>query len=145
MDKKEYFLYVKGKAVKVNEAIYRAYWKMTEHEKYLQRKDWKYKVLPSALTVPQCNQCLCDLSHLLISARASSPTVSLPVGRVLLTWHATLIGPGFAQSIRAFGPTVDNYRGYPSASGHCLGQLFCIVASPASGDDSTHIFSFFAF
>lgn len=46
MDKKEYFLYVKGKAVKVNEEIYRAYWKMTEHEKYLQRKDWKYNVLP---------------------------------------------------------------------------------------------------
>ena len=46
MDKKEYFLYIKGKAVKVNEAIYRAYQKMTEHEKYLQRKDWKYNVLP---------------------------------------------------------------------------------------------------
>jgi len=41
MDKKEYFLYVKGKAVKVNEEIYRAYWRITEHEKYLQRKDWK--------------------------------------------------------------------------------------------------------
>ena len=46
MDKKEYFLNVKGKVVKVNEAIYRAYWKITEHEKYLQRKDWKYNVLP---------------------------------------------------------------------------------------------------
>ena len=46
MDKKEYFLYVKGKAVKVNEEIYRAYWRITEHEKYLQRKDWKYNVLP---------------------------------------------------------------------------------------------------
>ena len=45
MDKKEYFLYVKGKAVKVNEEIYRAYWKMTEHEKYLQRKDWKHNVI----------------------------------------------------------------------------------------------------
>ena len=44
--KKEYFLYVKGKAVKVNEEIYRAYWRITEHEKYLQRKDWKYNVLP---------------------------------------------------------------------------------------------------
>lgn len=98
----------------------------------------------SALTVPQGNQCLRDLGHLLISARASSPTVSLPVGRVLLTWHAMLIGPGFAQSIRAFGPTADNYRGYLSASGHCFGQLFCIVTSSASGDDSTHIFSFFA-
>ena len=28
MDKKEYFLYVKGKAVKVNEEIYRAYWRI---------------------------------------------------------------------------------------------------------------------
>ena len=46
MDKKEYFLYVKGKEVKVNEEIYRAYWRITEHEKYLQRKDWKYNVLP---------------------------------------------------------------------------------------------------
>ena len=45
MDKKEYFLYVKGKAVKVNEEIYRAYWRITEHEKYLQRKDWKHNVI----------------------------------------------------------------------------------------------------
>ena len=49
MDKKEYFLYVKGKAVKVNEEIYRAYWRITEHEKYLQRKDWKYNVLPFSI------------------------------------------------------------------------------------------------
>lgn len=46
MDKKEYFLYVKGKEVKVSEEIYKAYWKITEHEKYLQRKDWKYGVIP---------------------------------------------------------------------------------------------------
>ena len=45
MDKKEYYLYVKGKAVKVNEEIYRAYWRITEHEKYLQRKDWKHNVI----------------------------------------------------------------------------------------------------
>lgn len=45
MDKKDYYLYVKGKAVKVDEEIYRAYWRITEHEKYLQRKDWKYNVL----------------------------------------------------------------------------------------------------
>ena len=45
MDKKEYLLYVKGKAVKVNEEIYRAYWRITEHEKYLQRKDWKHNVI----------------------------------------------------------------------------------------------------
>lgn len=46
MDKKEYFLYVKGKEVKVSEEVYKAYWKITEHEKYLQRKDWKYGVTP---------------------------------------------------------------------------------------------------
>lgn len=46
MDKKEYFLYIKGKAVKVSEEVYKAYWKITEHEKYLQRKDWKYDVIP---------------------------------------------------------------------------------------------------
>ena len=46
MIKKEYFLYVKGKAVKVNEEIYRTYCRITEHEKYFQRKDWKYNVFP---------------------------------------------------------------------------------------------------
>ena len=46
MDKKEYFLYVKGKAVKVSEEVYRAYWKITEHEKYLIKKDWKNNVIP---------------------------------------------------------------------------------------------------
>ena len=46
MDKKEYFIYVKGKAVPVSEEVYKAYWKITEHEKYLQRKDWKYDVIP---------------------------------------------------------------------------------------------------
>ena len=46
MDKKEYFLYVKGKAVPVSEEVYKAYWKITEHEKYLQRKDLKHNVIP---------------------------------------------------------------------------------------------------
>ena len=46
MDKKDYYLYVKGKAVKVSKEVYKAYWKITEHEKYLQRKDWKYGVIP---------------------------------------------------------------------------------------------------
>ena len=44
-DKREYFIYVKGKAVPVSEEVYKAYWKITEHEKYLQRKDWKYGVI----------------------------------------------------------------------------------------------------
>ena len=43
---KEYYLYVKGKAIPVSEEVYKAYWKITEHEKYLQRKDWKYDVIP---------------------------------------------------------------------------------------------------
>ena len=46
MAKKEYYLYVKGKAVPVSEEAYKAYWKITEHEKYLQRKDWKHNVIP---------------------------------------------------------------------------------------------------
>ena len=46
MEKKEYYLYVKGKSVPVSEEVYKAYWKITEHEKYLQRKDWKHKVIP---------------------------------------------------------------------------------------------------
>ena len=45
MDKREYFIYVRGKAVPVSEEVYKAYWKITEHEKYLQRKDWKNNVI----------------------------------------------------------------------------------------------------
>ena len=45
-DKREYFIYVKGKAVPVSEEVYKAYWKITEHEKYLQKKDCKYGVIP---------------------------------------------------------------------------------------------------
>ena len=43
---KEYYLYVQGNAVPVSEEVYKAYWKITEHEKYLQRKDWKHNVIP---------------------------------------------------------------------------------------------------
>ena len=46
MDKKEYYLYVKGKAVAVSEEVYKAYWNITEHEKYLIKKDWKHNVIP---------------------------------------------------------------------------------------------------
>ena len=45
MANKEYYLYVKGKAVLVSEEVYKAYWKITEHEKYLCRKDWKHNVI----------------------------------------------------------------------------------------------------
>ena len=43
---KEYSLYIKGKAVSVSEDVYKAYWKIIEHEKYLQKKDWKYGIIP---------------------------------------------------------------------------------------------------
>ena len=43
---KEYYLYVKGKAVPVSEEVYKAYWNITEHEKYLIKKDWKHNVIP---------------------------------------------------------------------------------------------------
>ena len=46
MDKKEYVLYVKGKAIPVSGEVYKAYWKITEHEKYLIKKDWKNNVMP---------------------------------------------------------------------------------------------------
>ena len=56
MDKKDYYLYVKGKAVKVSEEVYKAYWKITEHEKYLQRKDCKYDVIPFSAMDYDCRQ-----------------------------------------------------------------------------------------
>ena len=45
MPNKEYYLYVKGEAIPISEEVYKAYWKITEHEKYLQRKDWKHNVI----------------------------------------------------------------------------------------------------
>ena len=46
MEKKEYYFYVKGKAVPVNKEVYKAYWKITDHEKYLYKKDREHSVLP---------------------------------------------------------------------------------------------------
>lgn len=46
MDKKDYYLYVKGKAILVSEKVYKAYWKITEHEKYLHKMDLKYGIIP---------------------------------------------------------------------------------------------------
>ena len=45
MGKKEYYIYVRGKAVPVSEEVYKTYWKITEHEKYLIKKDWKHNVI----------------------------------------------------------------------------------------------------
>ena len=39
--KKEYYLYVNGKKVKVSEQIYKVYWREKEHEKYLEQVDRK--------------------------------------------------------------------------------------------------------
>ena len=46
MPNKEYYLYVKGEAIPISEEVHKAYWKITEHEKYLQTKDCKYGVIP---------------------------------------------------------------------------------------------------
>ena len=46
MPNKEYYLYVKGEAIPISEEVYKAYWKITEHEKYLQKKDCEYGVIP---------------------------------------------------------------------------------------------------
>ena len=46
MPNKEYYLYVKGEAIPISEEVYKAYWKITEHEKYLQKKDCQYGVIP---------------------------------------------------------------------------------------------------
>ena len=53
MEKKEYYFYVKAKAVPVSEEVYKAYWKITEHEKYLYRKDREHCVLPFKSKVNQ--------------------------------------------------------------------------------------------
>ncbi|HEK9996789.1 RNA polymerase sigma factor [Streptococcus equi] len=45
MESKKYHLYVRGKPIEVTEEVYKAYWKITEHEKYLQRKDRKHNVI----------------------------------------------------------------------------------------------------
>ena len=43
---KEYYIYVKGNAIPVSEEAYKAYWKITEHEKYLYMIDREHCVLP---------------------------------------------------------------------------------------------------
>lgn len=45
MDKKEYYLYIAGKAVEVSEKIYKVYWREKEHEKYLEQVDKKNHLL----------------------------------------------------------------------------------------------------
>lgn len=60
MEKKEYYLYVKGKAVPVSEEVYKAYWKMKEREKYLYKKDRDHCVLPFS-SLDHDGDCLFDV------------------------------------------------------------------------------------
>lgn len=46
MEDRRYYLYVRGKPVEVTEEVYKAYWKITEHEKYLIKKDRQHNALP---------------------------------------------------------------------------------------------------
>lgn len=42
----KYYIYVRGSKVPVTEAVYKSYWQLVNHEKYLNRKDRKFSVLP---------------------------------------------------------------------------------------------------
>ena len=42
----KYKIYVKGKPIPVSEEVYKGYWQVVNHEKYIQRKDIKNKVRP---------------------------------------------------------------------------------------------------
>jgi DNA-directed RNA polymerase specialized sigma subunit len=42
---KDYYLYVRGRKVKVSEEIYKVYWREREHEKYLEQVDRKNHLL----------------------------------------------------------------------------------------------------
>ncbi|EQB23950.1 DNA-binding protein [Streptococcus equi subsp. zooepidemicus SzS31A1] len=45
MAKNEHYLYLNGKKIVVSAEVYKAYWKITEHERYLKRKDKENHVL----------------------------------------------------------------------------------------------------
>ncbi|MFI3124800.1 sigma-70 family RNA polymerase sigma factor [Streptococcus suis] len=42
----KYYIYVKGKKIPVSKEIYQSYWQVVNHEKYLNRKERKFGVLP---------------------------------------------------------------------------------------------------
>ena len=46
LENRKYYLFVRGKLVEITEEVYKAYWKITEQEKYLIKKDWKHNVIP---------------------------------------------------------------------------------------------------
>lgn len=42
----KYYIYVRGSKIPVTETVYKSYWQLVNHEKYLGRKDRKFGVLP---------------------------------------------------------------------------------------------------
>ncbi|HEP1568364.1 TPA: sigma-70 family RNA polymerase sigma factor [Streptococcus suis] len=42
----EYYIYVRGKKIPVNSSVYKGYWKLVNHEKYLKRREIKFSVRP---------------------------------------------------------------------------------------------------
>ncbi len=45
-DKKKYYLFVRNKKIEVDEHVYKEYYKLLNHERYLRRKDLKNRLLP---------------------------------------------------------------------------------------------------
>ncbi|HEM4699790.1 TPA: sigma-70 family RNA polymerase sigma factor [Streptococcus suis] len=42
----KYYIHVRGSKIPVTEVVYKSYWQLVNHEKYLNRKDRKFGVLP---------------------------------------------------------------------------------------------------
>ncbi|MFM0760249.1 sigma factor-like helix-turn-helix DNA-binding protein [Streptococcus suis] len=42
----KYYIYVKGKRIPVGIELYKSYWKLVNHEKYLRRREVKFSVRP---------------------------------------------------------------------------------------------------
>lgn len=42
----KYYIHVRGSKIPVTEAVYKSYWQLVNHEKYLNRKDRKFGMLP---------------------------------------------------------------------------------------------------
>ncbi|ATZ03605.1 sigma-70 family RNA polymerase sigma factor [Streptococcus suis] len=42
----KYYIHVRGSKIPVTETVYKSYWQLVNHEKYLNRKDRKFGVLP---------------------------------------------------------------------------------------------------
>ncbi len=42
----KYYIYVRGRKIPITETVYKSYWQFVNHEKYLDRKDRKFGVLP---------------------------------------------------------------------------------------------------